>query len=134
VRLALESKQLPVEAWELVLPDALHSIRSLLCTSTNETPHERFFSFTRKSSSGNSIPSWMTSSEKALLRKHARNSKHDPLVELVELVNVNPTMLTFDFLTGERIQLLFEILDHRLEKILQEQTMMLIQMLESIET
>jgi len=39
MRLALKSHNLPVDSWEAVLPDALHSIRSLLCTSTNATPH-----------------------------------------------------------------------------------------------
>ena len=35
VSLALESRGLPQSNWELLLPDALHSIRSLLCTATN---------------------------------------------------------------------------------------------------
>ena len=42
VTLALTSRQLNVSARERVLPDALHSIRSLLCTSTNAAPHEIF--------------------------------------------------------------------------------------------
>ena len=37
VNLALANKDLPVKFWESVLPDALHSIRSLLCTPTNST-------------------------------------------------------------------------------------------------
>lgn len=45
VRLYLKSMNLPDSQWELVLPDALHSIRSLLSTSTNATPHKRFFNF-----------------------------------------------------------------------------------------
>ena len=52
VTLALKSKDLPLSSWECVLPDALHSIRSLLCTATNCTPHERMFSFQRKSTAG----------------------------------------------------------------------------------
>ena len=43
IMLALKSKSLPVQHWQTVLPDVLHSTRSLLCTATNETPHERFF-------------------------------------------------------------------------------------------
>ena len=39
VQLALESRNLPIAQWEMMLPDAMHSIRSLLCTATNETPH-----------------------------------------------------------------------------------------------
>ena len=49
VQLALESKKLSMGHWETVLPDALHSIRSLLCTATNATPHERLFDYNRKS-------------------------------------------------------------------------------------
>ena len=41
----LKSKALPTEYWQDALPDVLHSVRSLLCTATNETPHERFFGF-----------------------------------------------------------------------------------------
>ena len=41
VKLAVKSRKLHILQWELVLPDVLHSIRSLLCTTTNETPHER---------------------------------------------------------------------------------------------
>ena len=59
VQLGLSSKKLPSSAWETILPDALHSIRSLLCTATNTTPHERMFNYTRKSTSGNSMPSWL---------------------------------------------------------------------------
>ena len=59
VTLALASLGLKETQWESVLPDALHSVRSLLCTSINCTPHERFFNFTRRSSPGQSILSWL---------------------------------------------------------------------------
>ena len=68
VSLALESRGLPQSNWELVLPDALHSVRSLLCTATNCTPHERLFSYQRRSSSGHSVPSWLNSGDRAYLR------------------------------------------------------------------
>ena len=45
IRLLLKSRNLPEKCWEEVLSQALHSIRSLLCTATNSTPHERFFKF-----------------------------------------------------------------------------------------
>ena len=45
IQLALKSKGLKQTQWESVLPEALHSIRSLLCTATNETPHDRLFGF-----------------------------------------------------------------------------------------
>ena len=75
VQLALDSRKLPVGAWESVLPDALHSIRSLLCTSTNATPHERMFQYNRKSTSGNSIPTWLTPGP-VYVRKHDNMSLH----------------------------------------------------------
>ena len=40
VKLALKSKKLSTQKWEAVLPDVMHSLRSLLCTATNATPHE----------------------------------------------------------------------------------------------
>ena len=90
VKLALASRDLPIKFWECVLPDALHSIRSLLCTATNATPHERMFSFTRRSSCGGTIPSWLTQQSRVLMKNFKRQSKYDPLVEEVELVDVNP--------------------------------------------
>ena len=39
IQVTLHSRKLKPSDWEDVLPDALHSIRSLLCTSTNATPH-----------------------------------------------------------------------------------------------
>ena len=91
IRLAAESKKLPIHQWEQVLPDALHSIRSLLCTSTNETPHERLFKYPRRSTSGTALPTWLMNSGKVLLKRSVRNSKHDPYVDEVELVESNPS-------------------------------------------
>ena len=42
VKLALKSRNWPLSKWDVVLIDVLHSIRSLLCTGTNRTSHERF--------------------------------------------------------------------------------------------
>ena len=90
IRLALHARKLPTESWEVVLPDALHSMRSLLCTSTNATPHERFFTFARKATYGKSMPSWLLTSQSALLKKAVVQSKYDPITEAVELVHTNP--------------------------------------------
>jgi transposase InsO family protein len=69
--LALKTQDLPIEAWETVLLDALHSVRSLLCTATNCTPHERIFTYHRRSTSGRSIPTWLTTpGSKVLLKKY----------------------------------------------------------------
>ena len=59
ILVTLHSRNMKASQWEDILPDALHSIRSLLCTSTNMTPHERLFNFPRKSTSGHSIPTWL---------------------------------------------------------------------------
>ena len=59
IRLALKSRGLDIAKWELVLPGVLHFQRSLLCTSTNATPHELFFNFYRKSCCGFTLPSWL---------------------------------------------------------------------------
>ena len=38
ITLVLKTKRLPTSRWQEVLPDAIHSIQSLLCTTTNTTP------------------------------------------------------------------------------------------------
>ena len=89
VLLSLKSKRLNDNQWEFVLPMALHSIRSLLNTTTNQTPHDRFFSYPRKSVSGVTLPDWLTPGL-VLCRRYVRRSKTDPLVDEVELLEANP--------------------------------------------
>lgn len=89
VKLALKSHNLPDTHWERVLPDALHSLRSLLCTATNTTPHERFFAFQRRATHGNFLPAWLMTPGPVLLRRFVRN-KNEPLVDEVELIDSNP--------------------------------------------
>jgi len=100
IMLALRSKCLPVEHWEKVVSTALHSIRSLISTSTNETPHERLFNFSRKASNGNSLPSWLSDPGPVFLRKFVRNSKFSPIVEKVELLQANPNYAHIRFPSG----------------------------------
>ena len=90
ITLKLADKCLPIERWEDVLLDALHSIRSLLCTATNATPHERLFKYERKSTNGISLPSWLLAADNVLLKRSVRSSKYDPVVEEVELLECNP--------------------------------------------
>ena len=90
VRLALKSQNLPIERWESVLPNVLHSLRSLLCTATNATPHELFFNFHRKSCCGLSLPTWLTQPGRVLMRNFVRKNKHDALVREVNLTEANP--------------------------------------------
>jgi len=87
--LLLRSENLPEEQWERVLPKALHAIRSLLCRTTNETPHERLFPFPRKAMFGPAMLSWLLSSgTKVLLRRFVRD-KSAPICDAVELISAN---------------------------------------------
>ena len=102
INLALKTHQLPVKYWQEVISDALHSVRSLLCTATNATPHERLFSFQRKSTSGQSMPTWLTTPGPVLLQRHVRNSKFEPLVDEVELIEANPSYAHIRFEDGRK--------------------------------
>jgi len=100
VRLALASRKLAITQWECVLIDALHSIRSLLCTAMNATPHERLFNYKRRSSFGVSVPTWLSSPGPVFLRRHARSSKYEPLVEEADLVHAMPNYARVRLSTG----------------------------------
>ena len=99
-RSLLMNKKLDTKYWEIVLPQALHSIRSLLCTSTNQTPHERFFNFARRSSTGTSLPGWLSTPGPIMLRKFVRQNKNDPLVQKVHLIEANPAYARVRFPGG----------------------------------
>ncbi len=100
VLLALENSNLPIESWEYVLPDALHAIRSLLCTSTNATPHERLFKHNRRVASGSRMPNWLCAPGPLLLRRYNRASKFDSGVDLVELIQSNQNYAKVRFPDG----------------------------------
>ena len=100
IRLALKTHNLSVSSWEAVLTDALQSLRSLLNTITNHTPHELFFNFHRRSPSGKSLPAWLITSGPALLRKFVQAHKNDDLVEKVQLAEANPTYASIHFANG----------------------------------
>ena len=91
VQLALKNCSLPISKRDIVLSDALHAIRSLLCTATNETPHERFLKFNRLSMLGSSVPTWLHKPGPVLLKRHVRSSKYEPIVDKVELIHVIPS-------------------------------------------
>jgi len=76
----------------MVLNDALHSIRSLLCTTTNMTPHKRFFIHPRHHSwvNGTSLPTWLTCTGPLLIKRSVCSSKYEPLVEEAHLIEANP--------------------------------------------
>ncbi len=108
ILLALESRKMSTSQWEQVLPDALHSICTLLSTATNETPHERFFKFHQKASHGCAVPSWLATPGKVYL-KWSVLMKHDPLVDEVELLEANSHYAMFVFLMVESLQSLHGI-------------------------
>ena len=64
-------------------------------------PSRMVVGYHRCSSSGISIPSWLTSSDHALLKRHVRQSKYDPVVDEVELVDVNPYYAHIKFSNGK---------------------------------
>ena len=82
-----------------MLPDALHAVRSLLRTSTNSPPHERFFDFERRSMQGKSRSSWLLQKGPALLRRFVRN-KDGSLVDEVDLLDANPIFAHIRFPDG----------------------------------
>ncbi len=90
ISLKIQDAGLDAKHWEKFLPDALHSIRSLLCTATNATPHERLFTYNRRTSTGCTLPVWLTKPGTVLLKRHVRASKYDPLVEEADLLEANP--------------------------------------------
>jgi len=98
VSLILKGRNLGPHLWELVLPDAFHAVRTLLCTATDASPHERFFPFSRRSMLGRSLPSWMITPGTVLL-KFVRN-KSDPLCEEVYLLDANPKSALIRFQDG----------------------------------
>ena len=102
IMLALKTKNLPTTQWETVLPEAMHSIRSLLCTATNCTPHERLFSYQRRATSGNAVPSWLLSPGPVYVKRHVRQSKYDPIVEEAELLEANPEYAFVQFKNGNQ--------------------------------
>ena len=91
ILLALESQWLPINAWQDILQDVLHSIRSLQCTTTNATLHEHMFNFERRSSTGIALPVCLLEFGEVLLKQFGGRSKYDPIVEVVELLEANPT-------------------------------------------
>ena len=67
IRLLLHGRGHPEDRWEEALAEALHAVRSLVCLSTNETPHERLFCFPRGSMNGMALPSWLLTPGTVLL-------------------------------------------------------------------
>ena len=90
ITFARKNHKLPTTHWEAMIPDAIHSIRTLILVSTDSTPHECLFQYQRRSATGCNVPSWLSMSGQVLLKKHVRKSKYDPLIKEVELIEANP--------------------------------------------
>ena len=103
VKLALKSQNWPLSKWDVVLIDILHSIRSLLCTATNATPHERFLTFNCRSTLGTSVSSWLSSPVPVFLKRHVRTNKYNPLVDEVELIQASPTHARVRLQSGREV-------------------------------
>ena len=82
----------------------LHSIWSLLSMATNVFPHVRFLCFQCHSATGKAIPTWLAAPGPALLRSSVRQSKFEPLVNEVELIEANPHMPTSGSQMDRKIQ------------------------------
>ena len=98
--LTLHSNQLQNNAWDLVLDSVLHSIRSLLSTSTGETPHDRLFSFKRRSTSGLSFPDWLLCPGPILFKKHVRRKDESPVEEVLLVEPANSKFAHIKFSNG----------------------------------
>ena len=76
-----------------------YAVRSLLCTTTNAMPHERFLNFHRRSMLGRSLPNWLLQPGPVLLRRFVRTT-NQPLVDVVELIEANSNFAIIKFPDG----------------------------------
>ena len=82
----LQSRGLLPDKWESVMDQALASMRCVSSTATNESPHQRFFAFDRRSSVGFSTPKWMQPGKTVYLKQYVRPTKDHPLVSPVKII------------------------------------------------
>ena len=99
VKLVLRNLNSPKPSRETVLPQSLHAIRSLICMTTNATPHENFLNFHRRSMLGRSLPNWLLQPGPVLLRRFV-GTKNQPLVDVVKLIEANPNFAIVKFSDG----------------------------------
>ena len=74
----LHPRGLLPDKWESVMGQALASMRCLMSTATNESPHQRFFAFDRRSSVGFSTPKWMEPGKIVYLKQYVSPKKDHP--------------------------------------------------------
>ena len=88
MKLALRTNGLEIANCKMFIPEVLRSLRSLLCSATNEVPHDRFLKFPRCSMFGTNTPMWMTKPGPVYVRKYVRD-KYDSVVEEMDLLYAN---------------------------------------------
>ena len=84
------------------MTDALNSIRSLLCSTINCTPHERMFRHTHRSVGGMSLPSWLKPGP-IYVKQHVRNKGDSPSskrIDEAQLLKLNLTYARVRFNNG----------------------------------
>ena len=79
---------------------ALHSICSLLSIPLTVLHTNAYSISKKKSATGDSIPTRLTRSKLALLKRHLRGSKYEPLVETVDILEVNTNYAHVRFNNG----------------------------------
>ena len=89
IQISLHFRNIKLSGWEDILPDAFHSIRSILCSTTNVTSHERLFKYTHKSTFRTPIPTWAKPGS-IFIRNHTKSSKYDPPVTPATLLEIKP--------------------------------------------
>jgi len=101
IALALKCEGLEKNHWTKVLPRALSSLRGLLCTSTNCTPHDRLFKFARSSKFGAELPNFLTQPGSTILHRNHIHLKGDPVAEKVHLIEtISPHHARIQFPDG----------------------------------
>ena len=101
IKLEILESNLDKSDWESVLPRCLASNRSLLCRTTNETPHERMFNFKRHSVNGTEIPKFLQNTGQTILHKRHDTKKGDLTVEKVILnETISPYFARVEFENG----------------------------------
>lgn len=78
--MSLKSTKMVPDGNEEELQPVLHSIRSLLCTATNATPHERMFINAIRPYNGRSLPTWLPQPGPILMKNHASVNKYESTV------------------------------------------------------
>lgn len=101
----LDDQKKSTNQWHTVLGQALHSMRSLVVTTTGSTPHDRFLTFARPTvpavPTAVAPPHRLLPGSRALLRRHVRN-KADPVGDEVSIEDVFPGHACVVFPDGQR--------------------------------